>query len=239
MNIYNLISSPRNLSTALMYSFAQRTDMKVIDEPFYAYYLKRRPVDHPGSADTLASLPHELADILALINQHAQGSPNIFIKNMAHHLIQMEWDFLLNYHNIFLLRNPKQLIASFAQVIKNPTMEDIGLELQWQLFKRLEAVRGAAPLVLDSGELLKNPEKVLRELCERLGLPFEVGMLKWEAGPIEADGAWAKYWYHNVHQSTGFKRQESSSRPLPEHCEALYEAAYPYYEALFKHAIKA
>ena len=48
--IITLWASPRNISTALMYSFSQRRDVKVIDEPFYAYYLTHvNPnVNHPG-----------------------------------------------------------------------------------------------------------------------------------------------------------------------------------------------
>ena len=33
----NVWSGPRNVSTALMYSFAQRSDTRVVDEPLYAY----------------------------------------------------------------------------------------------------------------------------------------------------------------------------------------------------------
>ena len=32
-------SGPRNISTAMMYSFAAREDCDVVDEPFYAAYL--------------------------------------------------------------------------------------------------------------------------------------------------------------------------------------------------------
>ena len=38
--IISLWSGPRNVSTALMYSFAQRSDTQVIDEPLYAHYLQ-------------------------------------------------------------------------------------------------------------------------------------------------------------------------------------------------------
>ena len=36
-----LWSGPRNISTALMYSFAQRDDTAVYDEPLYAHYLSK------------------------------------------------------------------------------------------------------------------------------------------------------------------------------------------------------
>ena len=50
-----LLTGPRNVSTALMYSFAQRADTRVVDEPLYAHYLARSGADHPGRDDVLAS----------------------------------------------------------------------------------------------------------------------------------------------------------------------------------------
>ena len=50
-----------------MYSFAQRPDTKVIDEPFYGYYLAETGIDHPGKEDTMASqdkTPEEVLDRL-------------------------------------------------------------------------------------------------------------------------------------------------------------------------------
>jgi hypothetical protein len=237
--IINLLSNPRNISTALMYSFAQRPDTKVVDEPFYAYYLHLSPVPHPGREEVLATMPREKTDVLADIYQKAQTYPVVFLKNMAHHLIQTDFEFMRPFTNLFLIRNPKQLIASFAQVYENPTMSDIGLAQQMDIFKFLSADNQSLPLVLDSGELLKNPPKVMAELCERLNIPFTAKMLNWSAGAIPEDGIWAKYWYANVHQSTGFDKQDTSERPLPSHCQSLYEEAKPHYDFLYQYSIKA
>jgi hypothetical protein len=43
-----LWSGPRNVSTALMYSFAQNEAVAVIDEPLYGHYLRVTGADHPG-----------------------------------------------------------------------------------------------------------------------------------------------------------------------------------------------
>jgi hypothetical protein len=234
--IINLISNPRNISTALMYSFAQRPDTKVVDEPFYAYYLHLAKVFHPGREEILASMPQDKPSVLAEIDYLNEKHAVVFLKNMAHHLIQTEFDFMLPYTNLFLIRNPKQLIASFAQVYENPTMTDIGLAQQFAIFKYL-IDNQAPPLVLDSGELMKNPAKMLELLCQHLQIPFMEAMLRWSAGAIPEDGVWAKYWYANVHQSTGFTMQETSVRALPAHCQALYEEALPFYTFLYEHSI--
>ena len=44
-----LWSGPRNISTALMYSFAQRDDTRVVDEPLYGHYLLKLGL---GTRDT-------------------------------------------------------------------------------------------------------------------------------------------------------------------------------------------
>jgi len=228
MKIINLISGPRNLSTALMYSFSRRPDTKVIDEPFYAHYLETTGIEHPGREDTLDFMPSDISDVLESIYK-TSGCEVLFLKNMAHHHQQMNLDFLENMTNLFLIRNPKQLIASFAQVIKEPRMQDIGLKKSWELFNDIQTQN---PLVLDSAEILKNPKLLLSKLCDKLEIPFYDDMLSWPAGGIEEDGPWAEYWYKGVHGSTGFAKQKTSSRELPKHCESLYLEALKYYDKL-------
>lgn len=210
-----------------------------MDEPLYAYYLKIRPdVDHPGKEEILASMSSNLQEVIEDVFLKTYDRPVVFFKNMAHHLIAMELDFMLSMTNLFLIRNPKQLIASIGKVMQQPEMEDIGSQQQYELYHWLKA-KGQNPVVLDSGELLKDQEGVMQKLCTALDIPFDPHMLAWEAGARPEDGVWAKYWYHNIHQTTGFSRQETSSRPLPEHLKPLYEEARPYYEALYQHSIKA
>ena len=228
MKIINLISGPRNLSTALMYSFSRRPDTKVIDEPFYAHYLETTGIEHPGREDTLNFMSSDISDVLESIYK-TSGCEVLFLKNMAHHHQQMNLDFLENMTNLFLIRNPKQLIASFAQVIKEPRMQDIGLKKSWELFNDIQTQN---PLVLDSAEILKNPKLLLSKLCDILEIPFYDDMLSWPAGGIEEDGPWAEYWYKGVHGSTGFAKQKTSSRELPKHCESLYLEALKYYDKL-------
>jgi hypothetical protein len=237
--LINLISGPRNISTALMYSFAQHPDITVLDEPFYAYYLSKHAVDHPGKNEVIGNLPDDWRGVEEMIDQTARkAKPILFLKNMAHHLTG-NWQGLLDRSvNAFLIRNPRQLIASFAQVIECPTLQDIALKKQFELFQYLQA-KGMQPPVLDSGELLKDPPGVLSNFCKCLGLPFDKAMLSWPQGPKEYDGSWAPYWYSTVHQTSGFSPQKSSTRPLPGHLTDLYQQALPFYEALFEKAIKA
>lgn len=233
--LIHLISSPRNVSTALMYSFAQRADTRVIDEPFYAYYLSRSAADHPGRAEVLAALPKNADGVFDLIGK-AHDKPVLFIKGMAHHLDGIAPEKLANMKSLFFIREPRQTIASFAQVIEHPTLRDIGSEMLCDLFDQLTSLN-APVTVLDSGDLLRDPAGALEATCHSLGIAFDEHMLKWSAGPRPEDGVWAKHWYANVHRTTGFAKQVSSTRPLPESLRPLYEEALPYYERLRKHAI--
>ena len=233
MKIINLISGPRNLSTALMYSFSRRPDTTVIDEPFYAHYLSTTGIDHPGRDETLKFMSSDINEILSNIFSN-QKCEVLFLKNMAHHHQQMKLDFLENMTNLFLVRNPHQLIASFAQVIQNPTMQDIGLEKSWELFN---IVKRQNPIVLDSAEILKDPKGLLKKLCKKLQIKFYDEMLSWKKGGIKEDGPWAKFWYKNVHNSKGFTKQKTSSRELPKNCQSLYIESLKYYDKLSSNSI--
>ena len=154
---------------------------------------------------------------------------------MAHHHQEMKLDFLEDMTNLFLVRNPHQLIASFAQVIDSPTMQDIGLEKSWELFN---IIKKQNPVVLDSAQILKNPRELLKKLCDKLRIEFYEDMLSWDKGGIKEDGPWSKFWYKNVHNSTGSVKQKTSSRELPKNCQSLYIESLKYYNKLTVNSIK-
>lgn len=233
-----LISSPRNISTALMYSFSNRGDTLVVDEPYYSYYLSQTGKDHPGKDEIIASQNPEVEEVFqALLNSNYE-KPYVFIKNMAKHFIGLSYDHLEPFRNVILIRNPYQLIASYSQVVDNPEMEDIGAKRQFSIFEELVA-NNRNPVVLDSGEVLKNPGSVLNQLCVKLNIPFTSNMLTWEKGALKEDGIWAKFWYKNVHSSTGFQKQKTSNRTLNPELNDLYLEAKKYYDILYQHSIKA
>ena len=232
MKIINLISGPRNLSTALMYSFAQRADTKVLDEPFYGYYLNNAPLenDHPGQNEVLNSMELCEEKIVERINSLSQNN-HVFVKGMAHHYLSNNPDFILNWENVILIRHPKRLIISFSKVIPTPTLQDIGIKKAVEIFLYLKE-KGKNPIVIDSDELIKNPQTYLIKLCNMLEIPYSSTMLSWKKGGIPEDGNWAKHWYTNVHNSVGFSPQRNFSQKLPEHLESLLKDAMPYYESL-------
>jgi hypothetical protein len=235
--IINLISGPRNVSTALMYSFAQRGDTQVVDEPFYAVYLSKTGVAHPGADDVLRALPHQEEAVRAQITSHWE-KPVLFVKNMAHHMEVLVEPFIDGAQNILLIRDPRHILASYAAVISHPVMRDIGIAYQHTLYTKLQQ-QGMDPIVIDASILLEDPAAVLAKVCAQCGLAFEQRMLHWPAGPKPYDGVWAQYWYGNVHRSTGFQQKTTLSHPLPPRLEALYAEARTFYEKLLPFSVKA
>jgi len=238
LNRICLWSSPRNISTAMMYAFAQRDDTIAVDEPLYAHYLRVTGVDHPGREETLNSQQNDGEKVVRNVILGEYDKPIVFLKQMTHHLVDLDLRFMEHTKNILFIRDPKQIIASYAQVRPDVTMQDVGIEKQWWLFNYLTE-NNFSRLVLDSNEILRSPQNVLQQLCAAISIPFSDAMLHWPAGPKKEDGVWAKYWYDNVHRSTGFEKQKTSERELPEYLRPLYEDCKVYYERLYPYSIKA
>lgn len=231
-----LWSGPRNISTALMYSFAQRKDTTVWDEPLYANYLLRTGIDHPGREETLREHEPDSEKVIQEMLEGEWGTPVLFNKQMGHHLTGLRTDWLKDTINIFLIRHPGEVINSFSKVIEKPDLQDIGIKDQWELFRQLRE-KGHDPVVMDGNEILKNPRGILSAACRQMGIPFDPAMLSWQAGARPEDGVWAQYWYSNVHKSTGFAPYIEKSREVRSDLQPLLEEALPYYQQLIPYAL--
>lgn len=231
-------SGPRNVSTALMYSFAQRADTRVVDEPLYGHYLRVSGARHPGRESVLAAMDCDGDRVVRDLVLGPCDRPVHFLKMMAHHLVELDWGFLSRTTNVLLLRDPREMLPSLAVQLPRPELRDTGFALQTRLLDHLRGL-GQEPCVLDARELLLDPHGVLTQLCERLGLVFDERMLSWSPGPRPEDGVWAPHWYANVHRSSGFERYRPRRDPLPPELTALYEQCLPHYQRLHALAFRA
>ncbi len=231
-------SGPRNLSTAMMYSFGNRPDTAIWDEPFYAAYLAATGIEHPMRAEILAAGEHDPARVTArCLGPAPEGKTVFYQKHMTHHMLpDFSLDWLADVTNIFLIRRPDRVIASYHAKRENPTLSDIGFQQQARIFKALRA-RGQTPVVIDSDDILAAPELALRRLCAAIGLAFLPAMLHWPQGGHTADGAWAKHWYGAVWRSTGFTQGVSAPPVLTPEGEALCEETLPFYEEMALHKL--
>ena len=234
-----LWSGPRNVSTALMYSFAQRDDVRAVDEPLYGHYLRQSGAKHPGGDEVIATMNCDGTDVIQSLLATSQAEPGVtmFVKHMAHHLVDLDLEFLQHCRNVFLIREPREMLPSLTIQIPHATLVDTGLRRQCEILEQLQKY-GQSFAVLDSRELLINPQAVLEALCAKLELRFQPGMLHWPAGPRPEDGVWAKHWYHAVHQSSGFSAY-SPKHDFPSELQSLLNECQPWYDRLFAHAIRA
>jgi hypothetical protein len=231
-------SGPRNVSTALMYSFAQRSDTRVVDEPLYGHYLRVSGAPHPGADEVTAAMRTDAGQVISEVILGPCDRPVLFMKQMAHHLVELDRRFLAETVNVLLIRDPVQMLPSLARTLASPNLRDTGLALQSELYQELRAL-GQEPPVVDAKQILLNPRRVLSLLCERLGLPFAEEMLSWQAGPRPEDGIWAKHWYQAVHKSTGFQPYTEKQEPMPPSLAPLLAECLPHYQLLATHAIRA
>ncbi|WP_243056709.1 HAD family hydrolase [Nocardioides sp. SR21] len=227
-------SGPRNLSTALMRSFENRADCSVVDEPLYAAYLAATGLDHPGRDDVIASQPTDPADVVAELTSGPVATPVQYQKHMTHHVLpDVPRGRLESLTHAFLVRDPERVLTSYAKVREEPTLEDLGLPQQLELF---ETYGGP---VVDAADVLRDPRGTLTLLCAALGIAFDDAMLAWPAGPRATDGVWAPHWYAGVEASTGFAPYSpGSGDPLPDRLAPLLERCRPYYDALAPYRLR-
>jgi hypothetical protein len=233
-------SGPRNISTAMMRSWGNRSDTFVCDEPFYAYYLRATGRDHPGAGEVIASGETDWRKVVeALTGDVPLGKQVFYQKQMTHHLLPpIDRAWLGAVTNCFLIRDPRDVIVSYMKKNNDPTLEDIGFVQQAEIFDWVRAETGAVPAVVEARDVLENPRRILKLLCRKVGVEFSDSMLSWPPGLRETDGIWAKHWYGEVATSTTFRQPAPREpEPVPERLRDVYEKAREAYEHLYEHRV--
>ena len=232
-------SGPRNLSTAMMYAFAARGDCAVWDEPFYAAYLDATGMDHPMRDAIIAAHVADPDHVAAACKGPIpQGQSLFYQKHMTMHMIDgFDRRWMRSCQNVFLIRHPARVVASYSKKRENPTLHDIGFVQQAELFDEVANWSGVAPMVVDSDDIRADPAGMLQKLCVALGIRFSRNMLRWPAGGNEADGIWAAHWYGAVHRSTGFEGAEGPLPALGGAYAGLAAQAFLYYQRLAEHKL--
>lgn len=218
-------SGPRNLSTALMRSFSSRPDCAVIDEPFYAAYLAKTGIDHPMRAEILQGErdPDTIAEGLVF----DEPAPIYYQKHMLQHMIQgIPRDWMTSVRNVYLIRDPARVLASYQAKREKVGLDDLGVSQQAEMF-----ATEPNPIVIDAADILADPPGILARLCEALGIAFYPAMLSWNEGPHAADGVWGHHWYGRIWASSGFSAPDKRPRPKVGRPEIM-NPAMEIYEAM-------
>lgn len=233
-------SGPRNISTAMMRSWENRGDCQVVDEPFYAFYLARSGLDHPGRKAVLRAQPTQWQQVVdSLFGPSPSPQPLRYFKMMTHHLLpEVERDWFAHCQHLFLIRNPRAVVASYVKSRADISSADIGIHQQAAILREVTALRGNPPLIIDADDFLQQPQAYLQRICERLSVGFSERMLRWPAGPRSSDGVWAPYWYESVYRSTGFGWPSPEPTQLSEAHEAIARECAAAYQAMYQQRLQ-
>jgi len=233
-------SGPRNISTAMMRAWDNRRDTFVIDEPFYAYYLKATRKQHPGADEVIATGETDWRKVVAQLTGPIPNGKRIFFqKQMTHHLLpDIDRQWLGSVTNCFLIRDPREVIVSYRKKREDPALEDLGYVQQMEIFDFVRARTNAIPPILDAKDVLENPKRMLRLLCKAVGVDFTESMLSWPPGFRETDGIWAKHWYGEVARSTSFRPYRPRDDEIPEQFGEIYERCGECYQRLYEYRLR-
>lgn len=231
-------SGPRNISTAMMRAWGNRSDTFVCDEPLYAHYLDVTRKPHPGIDEVIAAGETDWQKVAAwLTGPIPEGKSIFFQKHMTHHLLpHISRDWLGSVTSCFLIRHPRDVLRSYTKIVDKPTAEDVGFPQQAEIFDWACQHTGKTPPVIDAVDVRNRPRDILAALCDAVGVPFQDSMLSWAPGMRPTDGVWAKYWYKEVETSTCFRPVDSNpvpAEPLPKWLNKVYEECLGHYEKLY------
>jgi len=232
-------SGPRKISTAVMRAWGNRYDTVVVDEPFYAYYLRATNIAHPGADEVIATGENDWRKVVAYLTGPVPNGKQIFFqKQMTHHLLpEIDREWLAAVINCFLIRDPREVISSYIKKREDPALEDLGFVQQAGIFNLVRTRTTAIPPVVDARDVLVNPERTLRMLCEAVGVEFSKSMLSWPPGLRDTDGVWARHWYGEVAKSTSFQPYHPTSGEVPARLREIYQRCCECYERLYQHRL--
>ena len=232
-------SGPRNISTAMMRAWGNRGDTTVIDEPFYAFYLQATGIQHPDADEVIATGETDSRKVIAHLTGPIPNGKRIFFqKQMTHHLLpEVDREWLGEVTNCFLIRDPRDVISSYIKKREDPALEDLGFVQQAEIFDFVRIRTNAVPPVIDARDVLQNPERTLRLLCEAVGVEFSASMLSWPPGLRDTDGIWAKHWYGEVAKTTSFQLYRATHNEVPARFCETHERCREWYEQLYRYRL--
>jgi len=233
-------SGPRNISTAMMRSFEARGDAAVTDEPLYSHFLHETGKNHPMRDEIIATYDYDWRKVVDRLGGPVPNDKKIWYqKHMSHHLLpHIDKEWIKNFRNCFLIREPKEVLLSYSKKRETVNMEGLAYRQQWEIFEFIKTYTEEIPVVIDSRDVLENPQKILSLLCERLDIDFTEDMLEWKPGLRKTDGIWAIHWYDAVKKTSGFGKYQQRTEELPPEFDSLLEECREYYNTLWEVRIR-
>ncbi len=223
-----------------MRAWGNRPDTFVIDEPFYAYYLRATGKKHPGADEIIASSETDWRNVVAQLTGPIPNAKGIFFqKQMAHHLLPaVDREWLGAVTNCFLIREPREVIASYVKKREDPALHDLGFVQQAEIFDFVRVRTSSIPPIVDAKDVLENPDRMLHLLCKAVGVEFSESMLSWPPGLRETDGIWARHWYGEVAKTTSFQPYRPRHVEVPARLQEIHDRSRESYERLYEYRLR-
>jgi hypothetical protein len=229
----------RSMSTAFGRMMIQRGDVSVVHEPLLAL-TQAGEVTVPGPAGGSVQA-RSWPDLLTRLASAGQRR-TVFVKEV----LDYRYPYLIDHPDAlrgmthsFIVRDPRQAIASHYAIKPTVTCPEIGYERLYELFQLSWSVTGRPPPVLRSEQLVSDPARVVRAWCDAVGLPFLPQALRWPPGERPE---WQRHraWHVDAIASAGIEdRQHRYQATVDNHPQlrSFYEHHLPFYERLVQHAI--
>ena len=237
-----LWATPRSTSTAFEWMMRMRGDLKCFHEPFgKAWYMgddarwpRIRPDSERIAGVTFDSVWHEL--------RAAASEGPVFSKDFPHYIKHMWDDEMLDHFNhSFLIRDPAKVVTSMYKHWPDFVLEEVAFVEQRELFDRISEQLGHAPPVIDSDDLLENPQGIVEAYCHAVGIPYVEEALSWDPGKRD-EVSWydGGSWHGNLRVSDGLKPQPRKYIDIsdaPDKIKQIYNTVLPHYEHLHGHRL--
>jgi hypothetical protein len=233
---------PRSMSTAMERVMRERGDCQCFHEPFmYDYYLHRK----------VRVMPHfepqgdRPVKYQAIRNELVQSSDNapVFFKDMSYYMVPQLFadpDFALSIRNIFLIRDPRLSIASYAKLDAQLSLEEVGVEAIWHHVNWLREQSGSTPVILQAEAVQHDPKAGVARLFQAAGLDSVDGVLDF-SGDTPMQWGDVSGWHNDVINSDGIRKivtpinsDEVFQRAVEQRHElqAFLEHHMPFYDDL-------
>ena len=249
--IYFLWATPRSTSTAFEWMMRQRGDLTCFHEPFGIAWYKGPEARAPRPPTPATRQPNATFErIWDDILEAAEKQP-VFVKDMPHHTTHL-WTkaFLDRISHSFLIRDPAKVLSSLHNSYQKAGLksgfepEEISFGPQNELFDQLVGRSGVYPTVIDSDDLLEDPDTMVRMYCEAIGIPFIAEALHWEKGS-RTEVLWydnnEEIWHASLRESDGLRpmpRKFVEPGNLPDNLSKYHGMFFANYSALYPYRLR-
>nr|ABY83169.1 Azi31 [Streptomyces sahachiroi]BFD88294.1 hypothetical protein StreXyl84_76950 [Streptomyces sp. Xyl84] len=229
-----LWSAPRSRSTVFFRMMVERQDVLALHEPFCN-------IANDGSTVIDGRVVHSTDTLTdTLIGLAAQRT--VFFKDTTdcfYDSVFARPDFLKSGHHAFLLRNPKEIIPSYAAIKPDMACHEVGIAYLHRIHQAVLDAGGSA-VILDSDDFVDHPEATVRQYCATVGLPFRADALQWQPGQ-RPEWSQSARWHTDVSATSTIRRRErtydrtTDNDPL---LQRFYEHHIPFYEYLWERRLR-